>query len=126
MIPLLPKNRIVLIRQKRLSVRKSLWEIPAGTLEKGENPRLCARRELIEEIGYRANSLKKLAVFYTAPGFCTERMHLYLARDLTRVAPCLEADEEIRPKIFTLQEAKRMVRQGIIQDAKTIVALSFL
>lgn len=125
-VPLLPGKKVILIRQERLSVRKTLWEIPAGTLEKGETPRECALRELIEETGYKSKKLKKVATFYTSPGFCTEKMHLYIATKLVRLSQRLEEDETICPRIFPLQKALDMFLTGKIQDAKTIVGLSFL
>ncbi len=125
-VPLLSRNRIVLIHQKRPSIRKWLWEIPAGTLERGENPRRCAARELVEETGYRAKQLKKIAAFYTSPGFCTEIMHLYVARNLSSVTQKLEEDEAIQPRIFPIQKALQMVKKGAIRDAKTIVGLCFI
>ena len=125
-VPLLSRENVILIRQLRPSARKTLWEIPAGTLEKGETPYSCAARELVEEIGYRAKKLKKIATFYTSPGFCTEKIHLYRATGLIRLSQNLEEDESIRPRSFSIRTAKKMVRTGAIQDAKTIVGLSFL
>lgn len=125
-IPVLPGQKVILIRQYRSSVKKTLWEIPAGTLEKGENPRTCAARELIEETGYKSQHLMKLGTFYTSPGFCTEKMHLFLATALTHVSQHLEEDETIKPRLFRLETAKKMVQRGSIQDAKTIIGLSFL
>ena len=125
-VPLLSGRRVILIRQFRPSVQKTLWEIPAGTLEKGEDPRSCALRELIEEIGYSAKELKKVGAFYTSPGFCTEKMYLFLAARLTPLSQHLEEDELIEPRIFSLKNAKKMIKTGAIQDAKTIIGLSFL
>jgi ADP-ribose pyrophosphatase len=122
-VPLLPGNRVVLIRQYRFAVRGDLWEIPAGTLEAGEAPVRCAHRELMEEIGFRAGRLEKLAVFYTAPGFCDERMHLYLGRDLRPERRPGDPDEIIRPKAVAIATALRWVRSGRIRDAKTIAGL---
>lgn len=125
-VPLLSNQKVILIRQQRPSVRKTLWEIPAGTLEKGETPYSCAKRELIEEIGYRAKRLKRVRTFYTSPGFCTEKMHVYLATRLTRFSQLLEEDETIQPRIFPLKRARKMIRTGAIQDAKTIIGLSLI
>ena len=125
-IPLLSKKKIILIRQHRPSVRKTLWEIPAGTLERGEAPSSCARRELIEEIGYHPKKLRKITTFYTSPGFCTEKMHLYIASGLVRSSQNLEEDETIRPCSFSIAKVKKMIRRGTIQDSKTIIGLSFL
>lgn len=122
-VPLLPGNRVVLIHQYRFSTRGMLWEIPAGTLERGESPARCAQRELREEIGYRARRLSRLATFYTAPGFCTELMRLYLARDLVPASGTRDADEVIRVQVFPFTEALRMMRRGSIRDAKSMVGL---
>jgi ADP-ribose pyrophosphatase len=124
-VPFLPGNRIVLIRQYRFAVRGDLWEIPAGTLEAGEAPGACARRELMEEIGYRAGRLEKLGVFYTAPGFCDERMHLYVARDLRPERRPGDPDEIIRPRAVPLATALRWAGTGRIRDAKTLVGLAW-
>jgi len=125
-VPLLPGNRVVLIRQYRFAVRGDLWEIPAGTLEPGESPRACAHRELMEEIGYRAGRLERLAVFYTAPGFCDERMHLYVAWDLRPERREGDADENIRPRAVPLATALRWAGGGRIRDAKTMVGLAMV
>lgn len=125
-VPLLSNQKVILIRQIRHSIQKTLWEIPAGTLERGERAPSCARRELIEETGYRAKFLKKLGTFYTSPGFCTEKMHLYVATKLSRLSQHLEEDETIQPRIFSLKTAQKMIRTGAIQDAKTIIGLSLL
>ena len=122
-VPLLPGRRVVLIRQHRFAVREDIWEIPAGTLEAGESPGACARRELMEEIGYRAGRLEKIAVFYTAPGFCDERMHLYVARDLRPERRPGDPDEIIRPRAVPLATALRWARTGRIRDAKTLAGL---
>jgi ADP-ribose pyrophosphatase len=122
-VPLLPGNRVVLIRQYRFAVRGDLLEIPAGTLEPGEPPRRCAHRELMEEIGYRAGRLDRLADFYTAPGFCNERMHLFLARDLEPERRAGDPDEVIHPRIVPFATALRMAVAGRIRDAKTITGL---
>ena len=122
-VPILDGRRVMLIHQYRFACRGLLWEIPAGTLEPPEAPRVCAQRELMEEIGYRARRIEKLATFYTAPGFCTELMHLYLARGLTPASARGDADEIIRPVAVPFREALRMIDRGTIRDAKTIVGL---
>ncbi len=122
-VPLLPGNRVILIDQYRFAVGGDLWEIPAGTLEPGEPPDRCAHRELMEEIGFRAGRLEKLAVFYTAPGFCDERMHLYLARDLRPERRAGDPDEIIRPRAVSFATALRWVGTGRIRDGKTIAGL---
>ncbi len=122
-VPMLDRTTVALIRQYRVSIGKELYEIVAGTREPGESPQRSAKRELIEEAGLRAGKLAELARFYTAPGFCTEWMFLYLATDLTAVPPRPEADEVIQRVDVSLRDAVRMVRRGRIIDAKSIVGV---
>jgi ADP-ribose pyrophosphatase len=123
-LPILSQNRVVLIRQNRPAVGQTIWELPAGTLEKGESPRSCAHRELIEETGYRARSLKRLVRFLPSPGFCDEKMHVFIARDLEYVGQCLEQDEELKVHVLPVKRVLKMIQQGLIQDAKTLIAIS--
>ncbi len=116
-------RRVVLVRQYRKAVETTLLELPAGTLEPGENPEDCAFRELQEETGYHADALKPLAAFYTAPGYCSEHLYLYLATDLHRGAAQVAEDESIEVVLLPLEEAVRLVRQGEICDAKSMVGL---
>lgn len=125
-LPLLPRNRVLLIRQYRHAVRQTIWEIPAGTIEAGETPEECARRELEEETGYRAESLKPFFDCYVAPGYSMELMHLFLARDLKETERRPEEDEIISVEHVTEKRAFRMIELGQIRDAKTICALSYL
>lgn len=122
-VPILPRRRVAMIRQWRGSVKEELYEIVAGGLERGESPARAARRELIEEVGLRASRLKKLATFYTAPGFCTELMHLYRATDLREVPAAPEEDEFLERVDLPLSKALKMIQTGRIRDAKTIVGL---
>lgn len=123
MVPVLPDGRVCLIRQYRFSVRKTCIEIPAGTLEPGEAPLACARRELEEETGFRARRFRRLATFYPAIGFCTERMWLYLAERLSPGRTELDTDEIIETLRVDWPTALRWVRTGRIEDAKSIVGL---
>ncbi|MFA7535459.1 MAG: NUDIX hydrolase [Desulfuromonadales bacterium] len=125
-LPLLDDGRVVLIRQLRPVLGKVLWEIPAGRLEADETPEQCARRELREEAGYRAGRLEKLGEMLTAPGFCTEVVHLFVARDLQPVHSAPEEDEVIEVFTFAREEALAMVRRGEIGDGKTQLALLLL
>ncbi len=125
MVPLLDKNYLILISQYRYGADRVLWEVPAGTLKKSEAPLLCAKRELQEEIGYQARRWTKLAAVYASPGFNTEIMHCFLAKDLKKTKSCLEPDEILRPKVFSLRETKKMMESGKIQDAKTLIALFY-
>ncbi len=122
-LPLLTDGRTVLIRQFRPAAGGWLWEIPAGRIDAGETPEACARRELQEETGYRAERLEKLGEMITAPGFCDEVVHLFLARDLQPVASAPEEDEFLEVVPVPLAEALAMVRRGEIRDGKTQLAL---
>ncbi len=122
-LPLLGNDRVILIRQFRPVIGETLWEIPAGRLESGETPESCARRELQEETGYRCGRLEKLGEMISAPGFCTEVVHLFVARDMQKYASNREDDEFIEVVTLPLEEALAMVRQGEINDGKTQLAL---
>ena len=123
-LPVLPGSRIVFVRQYRHAVRRDLLELPAGTRDHaGESPVVCARRELEEETGWSARTLKRLVTFYAAPGVLSEQMTLYLATDLTPVPARPEPDECVTPVILTLPQALAGIRSGRICDAKTIIGL---
>jgi ADP-ribose pyrophosphatase len=124
-LPLLDDGRICLVRNYRASVGQVLVELPAGTLEPGEDPAATAVRELAEETGYRAARFDLLARFYMSPGILDERMHLYLATGLEPGPMALDAGEDIQPLVVALDEAIGMVRDGRIQDAKTIAGLLY-
>jgi ADP-ribose pyrophosphatase len=112
---------VTLVRQLREAARKQLLELPAGTLEEGEEPLASAQRELAEEVGLREGRWRELAAFYTTPGFCRVRMHLFLAEDLERGAAIPEEDEEV--EIVRWQVAEIESRLGELEDAKTIAGL---
>jgi len=118
-MPMDEKKRILLVRQYRLPARRYLWELPAGTMDPGERPLQTARRELAEETGLRARSMRKIAEFYPSPGFLSEKMTIYLATGLTAGVATPMEDERIATKWFTAQEMDDMIRTGKIQDAKT-------
>ncbi len=122
-LPLFADGRIALVRQYRHPARRELLEIPAGRIEKGESPEACARREIEAEVGVRVGQVEKLAEFYTTPGFCQEKLYIYLATDLTPGPQSLDHDEVIEIVHLPLAEAVRLVREGKIEDAKTIIAL---
>ena len=122
-VPMKDERTVVLIRQYRLAAGGFIYEIPAGKLHPGEDPAVCASRELEEEIGYRAGQLDKIATFFTAPGFTDEVMHLYAARDLLRGTQHLDGDEVLEIVEMPLKKAIEHIYDGAIRDAKTIIGL---
>ncbi len=124
-VPFLDKNRVIMVNQPRFAIRQNTWEIPAGILNKGENPLLCAKRELEEETGFKAGKMKKIIAFYSSPGFLHEKMHLYKATNLKPVKMNLDEYEDIKIKIFSKKQLLKMIKTGKIVDAKTIAALLF-
>ena len=122
-VPVFADQTVALVKQYRHAARKYLWEIPAGSLAKGESPETGARRELEEEIGVTAENIEKLTEFYVSPGFLSEKMFVFLATDLTVTAQNLEADEFIEVEKFTFEQVFEMIRSNEIEDAKTIVGL---
>jgi ADP-ribose pyrophosphatase len=124
-IPRLDRNRIVLIRQYRYGAGQTLWEIPAGTIDGKESPLACARREIQEEIGYKAKTWKKIISFYPCPGFSTEIIHAFEASNLTKTATALENDEIIEAHVFTHAEVQKMIKAKKIIDAKSLVPLFY-
>jgi ADP-ribose pyrophosphatase len=121
MMPVDENNRILLVRQYRLPARGYLWELPAGSIDEGETALQTARRELVEETGYRATKWQKLAEFYPSPGFLSEKMTIYLATGLTAGQATPMEDERIEARWFTATQVDDMLRAGKIQDAKTII-----
>jgi ADP-ribose pyrophosphatase len=114
-------NRVLLVRQYRLPAGKYLWELPAGRLDSGEKPLQAARRELIEETGYRARRWNRLASFWASPGYVQERMTIFLATDLIAGAATPMDDERIETRWFTPKELAKMIEDGKIEDAKTMI-----
>lgn len=116
---------VLLIRQYRYAADGYLYEIPAGRLDPGEAPDACARRELAEETGYRAERVEHLFTMFTTPGFTDEKIHLFLAHGLTPGDSAREADEFMEMVPTRLSRALSMIEQGEIQDAKTALALLY-
>ena len=116
-------NRVCLVRQYRHGIQDFLWEIPAGKLDAGEQPEVCAVRELREETGVTANRWTSLGLYIPAPGIFTELIHLYLARELDVGASSPDADEELELKWLPLDEAIGHVLKGDWNDGKTAMAL---
>ncbi|HEY6159076.1 MAG TPA: NUDIX hydrolase [Gemmatimonadales bacterium] len=117
---------ILLIRQYRYATGGQLWEIPAGTLDPGEDPEACARRELLEETGVTAARLQRLTSIWTTPGFTNEVIHLYLATGLTSGEPSRERDEFIEVVPQPLSRVLALIRDGEIRDAKTVAAILYM
>ena len=114
-------KRILLVRQFRLPARQNLWELPAGRLDEGETPLQAAKRELVEETGYRAKKWKKLVMFYPSPGYVAEKMTIFLATDLTAGEATPMEDERIQVRWFTAKEIEAGIDSGKIIDAKTMI-----
>lgn len=123
-VPLKDNGQVVLIKQFRHAAGGFIYEIPAGRLDKGEDPAACAARELEEEVGYKTRRLEKLITILTTPGFCDERVHIFMARNLIQTKQRLDPDEVLEIVEMSLDEAIRGIRDGIINDAKTIAGLS--
>lgn len=123
MVPMKEDGTVILIRQFRHAAGGFIYEIPAGKLSPGEDPRTCAARELEEEIGYRAETLELLSSIFTAPGFTDEVIHIYKATSLTKTRQNLDGDEVLEVVEMPLQEAIAMIQDGRIRDAKTMVGL---
>ena len=121
MMPVDERGRILLVRQYRLPARQYLWELPAGRVDGGETPLQAARRELVEETGYRARKWEKLAVFYPSPGFLAEKMTIFLATGLKSGDAAPMEDERIETRWFTSREIDDWIKRGKILDAKTMI-----
>ena len=124
-LPWVDKKHIILLRQFRYAAKTFLWEIPAGTLEKGEHPLSCAKRELEEETGFSAKTFRKLSTFYPAPGVSSEIMHLFSANGLLPGQKHLDHDEWITHEVVAFRDALRMIQKGRIRDAKSIIAITW-
>jgi ADP-ribose pyrophosphatase len=122
-LPLFDDGRVALVKQYRHPARRELLEIPAGRIEDGETPEICATREVEQEIGFRAGRIEKLAEFYSTPGFCEERLYVYLATSLTPSSQALDHDELIEIVYLPFTEAVKMAECGEIEDSKTIIGL---
>lgn len=124
MMPVDEKGRVLLVRQYRLPARRHLWELSAGRIDPGETPLKAAKRELVEETGYRAKKWAKLVKFFPSPGFVEEAMTIFVAQELSAGAATPMDDERIECAWFTLKQMREMIDQGDIQDAKTIIGYS--
>lgn len=122
-LPVVDAGHICLLRNFRFVINETLWELPAGTLEADEPIETAAVRELREETGYSAGRWRSLGFLYASPGVLDEKLHLFVAEDLTPGEAHPEADEHLKPKIVPWPDALRMALNGAIKDAKTITAI---
>ena len=122
-VPFPDKDRVILIRQYRPVIGSYIWELPAGTLDENESHLHCAKRELIEETGYKAGKWARIGHIYPAPGYTTEKIVIFTARDLREAEAQKDEDEIITVKVFTRDEVSKLLKEGKIVDAKTICAL---
>lgn len=122
-LPVLTDTDIVMIRNYRYAIERELIELPAGTLEPGEDPAACAARELEEETGYQAGRIEPLGEFYTTPGITDELMRCFVAHDLRKTSQRLDTGERIRPEVVPFEQAIDWIRRGTIVDGKTIAVL---
>jgi ADP-ribose pyrophosphatase len=126
-VPITEEGKIILVTQFRYPFQKVLMEVPAGKLEAGEDPMKCAERELEEETGFKAGNIKKLGEIYTAPGYCTEILHIYVAKNLTPGDHNREEGElGMQIHEFTLDEIEDKIAKGEIVDGKTICSIHHL
>ncbi len=121
--PIDSDGSVVLVRQYRYPVEEALLEAPAGIVEPGEDPDYCAQRELQEETGYRSGDLRSLGGFWTSPGFCSEYMYAYVARELSPSRLEMDYDEDIEVERYPMSEIPAMIGDGRIRDAKSIAVL---
>ncbi|HEY9886620.1 MAG TPA: NUDIX hydrolase [Vampirovibrionales bacterium] len=125
-VPQLETGQFILVKQYRYAIQSTLFEFPAGRLEIGENPAQAAIRELEEETGYCTNKLEHLGDIYTAPGFCSEKLNIYLATELEFKKQNLDEDEFLEVFVMSQAELMQKVKQQEITDAKTLAAMSML
>jgi ADP-ribose pyrophosphatase len=122
-VPINNKKEVICVKQFRKPAEKVLLEIPAGKLEPGEAAESCAQRELAEETGYKAGKLQKIASYYSSPGFAGEKISIYLAEDLREEKVEKPAGEFVVKETFPLSEAFRKIKEGTVEDGKTIIGL---
>lgn len=116
-------GKIPLVSQFRYAYKKEVWEIPAGKLEKGEDPKACARRELIEEVGLESENLTLISKLYPSPGYTNEIIYIYFADNCKYIGQKLDSGEFLKVEYFTISELLEMAKSGEICDAKTLVAI---
>ena len=128
LLPMPEPGHIILIRQYRYAVNRWLWELPAGSVDKGEEPEGAARRECHEEIGQVPDTIVRLGALLPTPGYCDEEMLFFRLSGLseTKEEATVDEDEDIESKVFTVSDARDMVRHGEIVDMKTVVGLTMI
>jgi ADP-ribose pyrophosphatase len=124
-VPVLDDS-VILISQFRISIEREILELPAGRLEENEMPEACARRELEEEIGYRAGKMSLVASYYSSVGFTDEKMHIFLAFQLQKVTAHLESDERVKAIYIPIVKVGKKLENNEIEDSKTIIGLRAL
>lgn len=124
-IPFLNADKLIILRQYRSTLNKYLYEFPAGTIDPGEKPAACARREIMEEAGYRTAQLTKLGIIYPIPGYSDEVIHIFKAQKLRVQKKPADADEVIESMIVSRAQLKKLFKSGQIVDGKTIAGLAF-
>ena len=128
LIPVPEPGHVVLIRQYRYAVNKYLWELPAGSVDPGEEPEAAAKRECHEEIGQLPDTVVRLAALLPTPGYCDEEMIFFRVSGLSvpEEAAALDEDEDIEPRTFTLSEARALIADGLVVDLKTVAGLALI
>lgn len=123
LVPMVDEGHVCLVRNRRYAVGRTLLEVPAGTIDPGEDPDRTAERELLEETGYRAGRIRRIREWFVSPGVMNERMYLYLCQDLSPGPVRPELDEDLETMIVPWEDALSMAEDGRIEDAKTLLAL---
>lgn len=125
LVPMPSPHEIILVRQYRHAAGRELWELPAGNIEPGEDPQACAVRECHEEVGLVPRIVEPLTTLWPSPGFCTEQMHFFRCADLVEPdeTAAQDEDEDVRPRRFTLEEARAMVAAREIVDMRTVLGI---
>jgi len=120
------KKEILMIRQFRKATEEVIWELPAGKIERGETLENCAKRELVEETGYYPKKIEELLTYFSAPGFCDEKLTLFFTEDLEKRCKNEDEDEFIQVENLTIDQALKMVENNLIKDAKTIIGILYM
>ena len=118
-----PEGKMLFVEQYRYGTDQDMLEVPAGLVDPGEDPKTCAERELEEETGWKSGKTTFLFEFYVSPGYCSEKIYMYLCEDLSPSHQHLDADEFLKVKRFTCEEAVKLIEEGKITDGKTIALI---